>query len=1281
MLGTSSSSSSATKHDVFISFRGEDTRDGFTSHLCTALRKRNIHTYMDDKLVRGEQISSALEIAIQESTIYVIVLSQGYASSRWCLDELTSIMDCKHKFGREVIPVFFKVDPSHVRHQIESYGQAFQKHQHRYKDKVQPWKSALTQAANLSGWDSRVFRPESVLVEEIVEDISRKLDSQPINDYEGLVGIDKHVEQIESILHLDSADVRIIGIWGMRGIGKTTIALALYRKLATQFSNRSFFEDVSEKTEEYKGGKRDRSRRFQGMKVLLIVDNLNSADQLKDLIGRHRSFGQGSRIIITSSDKQVLNNVTDEIYEVKKMDFQDSLQLFSLHAFKQNYPIESYMEVSVKVLKYAEGIPLALKVLGYFLCGRTREAWESELQKLEKIPNPEIFNVLKLSFDALDEEQQDIFLDIVSFYRGHDEHFVKQTLNECGFSATIGIEVLKERCLISILNRKIVMHDLIQDMGQEIIRLQGVNNPGKRSRLLKHQDIYQVLKNNKGTDAIQCIMLDMCKIRNVSLHAETFKMMHQLRMLQFFTSKSARYSNVDIPEPLISLPDELRFLRWDGFPQISLPQDFCPENLVELSMRDSHLERLWDGQQDLPNLKRLDLSGSRRLIEIPDLSQSPNIEEIILSRCVKLGVVYSSSFLAKLSCLWLNGCDELRTLNLPSSILLKSLGVIVLYNCHSLENFSVSKASERVLSFGCSRHGRLRRKKEDMKKEEDMKKKEGESGKRLGDYYYCLGHSFPHAGGETFHPIVSAEEYEEPGDNIHSLRFEVLRGGSPSSFPSLKELCWLDLSNCEFLTILPVDLFQMKFLKRIDLHGCSSLESLPEINQTMENLTVLILDKTAIQELPSSLQHFVGLEELSLHGCQRLEFIPSSIGSLSRLRKLDVTYCESLETIPSSIFKLKLSKLDLHGCSKLTGLPEILEAAKSIALLRLTKAAVQELPSSLDNLVGLTTLCLSLCSDLELLPDTIVNLNLLSDLDCSGCARLTKVPYNIGRLSSLRELSLQGSGIVSIPESIAHLSSLKSLDLSDCQMLECIPVLPPFLKQLLAFDCPSIRRVSSWRPKLPPDSKEGVFKFHFTNSQELDPSGHSNIADDAWHTIIQDAYRCVLFCFPGNGVPHWFPYRSRGNSVTMDPTCLKPINGDRLIGFALCVVFLPSSQVQIAQQMHFPYRLKFEYDDGLHVLGNDDDLRNYFYWNGTRRILEVQDHTLVWKYTLESSAITYMLSHARNFNFEICDGSHSNVAECGICPLYSKETQNNFPDGDYWVHYKHKGRAANHDSW
>lgn len=206
---------------------------------------------------------------------------------------------------------------------------------------------------------------------------------------------------------------------------------------------------------------------------------MNDSDQLEGLIGRS-TFGLGSRIIVTSRDKQVLENANaDEIYEVREMDFQDSLQLFCLSAFKQNYPIETYVSLSEKVLNYAKGVPLALKVLGLLLLGRTKKAWESELQKLEKLPDLKTFKVLKLSYDELDDEQKDIFVDIACFYRGHLENVVAQTLDSCGFSAHIGI--LKERCLISISEGKIVMHDLIQEMGHEIVHQECVNDPGKRS--------------------------------------------------------------------------------------------------------------------------------------------------------------------------------------------------------------------------------------------------------------------------------------------------------------------------------------------------------------------------------------------------------------------------------------------------------------------------------------------------------------------------------------------------------------------------------------------------------------------------------------------------------------------------------------------------------------------------------------------------------------------------------------------------------------------------------
>ncbi len=155
--GASSSSSSFTHRsknfDVFLSFRGEDTRLGFTSHLYGALDKMGILTFIDDKLPRGEQISDELLKTIESSTCSIIIFSKNYASSSWCLDELVKILECK-KNGQLVRPIFYDVDPSEVRNQREKFGEALAKHEEKYKDgkKVKRWREALYEAASLSGW-------------------------------------------------------------------------------------------------------------------------------------------------------------------------------------------------------------------------------------------------------------------------------------------------------------------------------------------------------------------------------------------------------------------------------------------------------------------------------------------------------------------------------------------------------------------------------------------------------------------------------------------------------------------------------------------------------------------------------------------------------------------------------------------------------------------------------------------------------------------------------------------------------------------------------------------------------------------------------------------------------------------------------------------------------------------------------------------------------------------------------------------------------------------------
>ncbi|CAL2236214.1 unnamed protein product [Prunus armeniaca] len=149
-----SSSSKRWEYQVFLSFRGEDTRKGFTGH--AALSGDGIRAFLDDnELKRAEFIKTQLEQAIDGSMISIIVFSERYADSSWCLDELVKIMECRERLGQQVIPLFYNVDASDVRNQKGSFEQAFEKHEKgkHEKEKVERWKKALTQAANLCGKD------------------------------------------------------------------------------------------------------------------------------------------------------------------------------------------------------------------------------------------------------------------------------------------------------------------------------------------------------------------------------------------------------------------------------------------------------------------------------------------------------------------------------------------------------------------------------------------------------------------------------------------------------------------------------------------------------------------------------------------------------------------------------------------------------------------------------------------------------------------------------------------------------------------------------------------------------------------------------------------------------------------------------------------------------------------------------------------------------------------------------------------------------------------------
>ncbi|CAN1765069.1 Disease resistance protein L6 [Linum perenne] len=534
----------SVEYEVFLSFRGPDVRKSFADFLYSYLVRSKIRTFRDEEeLLKGETIGAALVQAITESKIYIPILTESYAGSKWCLQELAKMVECCRKGkGHIILPIFYFVDPRDVRHQAGPYEDAFEQHSEKHDPLiVQAWREALQEVGQMKGWHVTDSDGQGAVIDEVFSKVELHLRNNYTLVTEELVGIDCHVEEATRLLNLESGDVKVVGIHGIGGMGKTTIAKAVYDNICTSFNRCCFLENVREMLSKNDGitalqrkfissimrddvEVKDASegvsiirQRVCKYKVLVVLDDVDDSFEFGQILGKIGHFSSESRFIITTRNKRVVEFLDEyRLYEPKEMSHEHSLQLFSMHAFHMHHPPEGYATLCDEFIEVAAKLPLALKVIGSLLFRGDRRFGEEKLAELKKVPaatSNKVQQRLKISYNELSPNEKHMFLDIACFFIGEDKELPFHMWSDSNLYPESGIRTLVHRSLVKIDERnKFWMHDLLRDLGRAIVIEEDVERPWRRSRIWSYEDAVNMFKNGEVASNLKVAVLNYCDL-------------------------------------------------------------------------------------------------------------------------------------------------------------------------------------------------------------------------------------------------------------------------------------------------------------------------------------------------------------------------------------------------------------------------------------------------------------------------------------------------------------------------------------------------------------------------------------------------------------------------------------------------------------------------------------------------------------------------------------------------------------------------------------------------